>query len=162
MNRHKDTHTYPILIDSLRERFGSRLKLIVLFGSRSRGEARPESDHDFFLVIEDLPTDPLARHRTVTAALLDHLLDLPPGISLIAKTPEEITGELTPLLIDVFSDGICLFGEAQFSELQHSITSALAFSGLQRTRIADTWMWMGPTHSPGTWEVDWEVTSERL
>jgi len=35
------------------ERAGCRVLRILLFGSRARGEARPESDWDFFVVIEE-------------------------------------------------------------------------------------------------------------
>lgn len=154
--------TYTVLIDALSKRFGERLKLVVLFGSQSRGEARPDSDHDIFLVIENLPKDPLARHRAMMMVLLPHLLALPAGISLIAKTPEEISGDFTPLLIDVCTDGICLFGDKLFTDLQQEVSSALDRSGLQRTRVAGTWMWMAPAHSLGTWEINREVSPERL
>lgn len=162
MNKPVVAQKYKILIDALAKRFGDKLKLVVLFGSQSRGEARPDSDHDLFLVIDDLPRDPLARHRAVMMVLLPHLLALPAGISLIAKTPEEISGDFTPLLIDVCMDGICLFGHSLFAELQEEISSALDHSALSRTRVAGTWMWIAPTHSPGTWQMNREAAPERV
>ena len=41
--------TDPILIkfrDALRDIYGDRIERIVLFGSRARGDARPDSDYD--------------------------------------------------------------------------------------------------------------------
>lgn len=101
---------YSPLVQALLERFGEHLRMVVLFGSRSRGEARPDSDHDIFVVIAGLPQDPLARQREVMAPLLPQLLRLPERLSVIAKTPEELHGDLTPLMVDVCVDGIGLFG----------------------------------------------------
>lgn len=39
---------------TLRERFGRRLRELVLFGSYARGEAHDESDVDILVVIDDL------------------------------------------------------------------------------------------------------------
>ncbi len=41
-----DQVDYSVLVNALAERFGNRLKLVALFGSQSRGEARPGSDHE--------------------------------------------------------------------------------------------------------------------
>jgi predicted nucleotidyltransferase len=38
----------------VRSRFGDRVREIVLFGSRARGEAYEDSDHDVLAVIDDL------------------------------------------------------------------------------------------------------------
>lgn len=51
------TTEYTTLLQALTAAFGSRLKTIVLFGSRARGEAVPDSDHDIFVVAEDLPSE---------------------------------------------------------------------------------------------------------
>lgn len=37
---------------SLRVRFGGRIKDLKLFGSRARGDARPDSDYDVLLVLD--------------------------------------------------------------------------------------------------------------
>ena len=40
-------------IDVVRDRYGSRVRSIVLFGSRARGDARPDSDADVAVILED-------------------------------------------------------------------------------------------------------------
>lgn len=136
---------YSSLVQALLERFGERLRMVVLFGSRSRGEARPDSDHDIFVVIAGLPQDPLARQREVMAPLLPQLLRLPERLSVIAKTPEELHGDLTPLMVDVCVDGIGLYGQSYFEGLRTTVIEALRAAGLQRKRLAGTWMWMFPS-----------------
>lgn len=152
---------YSALVQTLLERFGGRLKMIVLFGSRSRGEAHTDSDHDIFVVIEGLPLDPLARQREVMAPLLPELLRLPERLSVIAKTPQELHGNLTPLVVDVCVDGISLYGQAYFDSLRNKVLQALRVAGLQRRRLAGTWMWMFPSLPAKEWSMTWEGYRER-
>ncbi len=39
-------------LGGLRESAGGRVRSVVLFGSRARGDARPDSDVDLFLVVD--------------------------------------------------------------------------------------------------------------
>jgi predicted nucleotidyltransferase len=153
---------YSTLVNALAGRFGDRLKLIVLFGSRSRDEARAESDHDVFVVIEGLPQDPLARQREVMDPLLPELLRLPERLSVVAKTQQEIQDDLTPLLVDVCVDGIALYGQAFFETLRGKVLQALRHSGLQRRRITGTWMWMFPALPEKDWAMTWEGYHESV
>lgn len=154
--------SYDVLVQALLERFGERVEMIVLFGSRSRGEAQPDSDHDIFVVIEGLPQDPLARQREVMMPLLPQLLHLPERLSVIAKTPEELQGDLTPLMVDVCVDGIGLYGESYFEGLRTQVVQALAAAGLQRRRLAGSWMWMFPSLPQKEWAVTWEGYREHV
>ena len=148
--------TYRVLVDALAEHFGDRLRMIVLFGSRSRGEARDESDHDIFVVIEDLPQNILKRQREVRMALLPRLTEMPDGISVLAKTPEEVDKNLTPLLVDIFMEGKPLWGEAYFQKFHAMAARAVREAGLRRRRIAGTWMWVFPSPRLHDWELTWE------
>lgn len=153
---------YDVLVQTLVRHFGERLKMIVLFGSRSRGEARPDSDHDIFVVIAGLPQDPLARQREVMKPLLPELLRIPERIAIVAKTPQELQGALTPLLVDVCVDGISLYGGEDFQSLRDQVVRALESAGLQRRYLAGTWMWIFPSLPRVEWEVTWEGYHERV
>ncbi len=59
---------------------------ILLFGSRARGDARPDSDVDLLVV---LPT--LENGRKTMAAMMRALADVPVGIDVIPTTPDEIS-----------------------------------------------------------------------
>lgn len=152
---------YQIVVKALVEAFAHRLKTVVLFGSQARGEARSESDHDLFVVVQDLPTNPLARQRTVRSILLPILDQLPGSINFIAKTPEEVALNLTPLLLDVCVDGICLYGADYFEPYRERALVALHQSKLQRRRVGGVWMWLFPQLPTRAWELSWEGYFER-
>ena len=65
------------LLASLRAEFarlyGPRLARVVLFGSRARGEARPDSDYDVAIFVEDL-TDRWAEFDRIEPILTEFLL----------------------------------------------------------------------------------------
>lgn len=148
--------SYQPILDSLQDHFRDRLKCVVLFGSQARGEARPDSDHDLFVVIEDLPRDPLQRNRSVRMTLLPVLDRLPGPISFIAKTPGEVAANLTPLLLDVFVDGICIYGRSYYEPLHRRAVDAVQQAGLHRKRITGTWTWRFPKIQTVDWEISWE------
>ena len=59
---------------------------VILFGSRARGDARPESDLDFWVVAED------NRSRATRASDLYGILsDIPIPMDILVYQPDEIT-----------------------------------------------------------------------
>jgi predicted nucleotidyltransferase len=152
---------YIVLLQALTEAFGSSLKTVVLFGSRARGEAGPDSDHDIFLVAEDLPADPLSRTKRVRGTLLTCLADLPGSMNLHAKTPTEFESDLTPLYLDICVDGICLVGEGYFEPLRSQCLTALNSSRMKRQRVGGSLFWMLPDGGARNWELTWGGYRER-
>lgn len=148
--------SYEAVIQALQNAFGERLKAAILFGSRARGENRENSDHDIFVVIEDLPDDVLDRNRVVRLSLLPVLDRLPGSISFVAKTPDEIDQNLTPLLFDVCIDGISLYGESFFEPYRQRALAAKDQAGLKREQVRGEWVWRFPKIPSANWEITWE------
>ena len=75
----------PVLL-AARDRLVRALKPVrlVVFGSRARGEGRPDSDVDL-MVVADLSGSLAERAR----AVYRHLLDLPVSFDLVIYTPDE-------------------------------------------------------------------------
>ena len=86
--------------------YGSRLERAVLFGSRARGEANPDSDYDVAIFLGDLAD---------RAAEMDRLADLSTVIlyelgGIVHATPYRAGAyrDATPLMHDIRLDGVDL------------------------------------------------------
>jgi predicted nucleotidyltransferase len=82
-----DTADDDDLLRLIRDRVVQRFQPIrlILFGSRARGDARPDSDVDLLVVLPDAPDK-----RAVAVEIRRALHDLPVGKDVIVTTPEEI------------------------------------------------------------------------
>jgi uncharacterized protein len=99
----------PVLVrfrEALHGMYGDRLERVVLFGSRARGDAHPESDYDVAVFLHDMQD---------RWAEMNRLADL--GTSLIDETGEFVHAmpyrsgaynDRTPLMLTVRRDGIDL------------------------------------------------------
>ena len=126
--------------------------MAVLFGSRARGADRPTSDHDIFLVIDNLDSRPLKRQKNIRRTIWD----FPLRVNTIAKTPLEVSSNLTPFLLEVFVDGICLYGNEYFDDLRAKAIKAIQEAGLRRKTVGKEWHWEFDTIPQKEWELTWE------
>jgi hypothetical protein len=153
---------YQPILDALAARLGSSLKTIVLFGSQARGDATPESDHDFLVVASDLPLSVVDRQRLLRTYLIPVAAQLPGTIAFVARTPDELRANLSPLLVDVCADGYCLVGAEYFEPLRARALAAITQSGLQRRRVGGTLMWVFPQPHLHNWRLDWDGFHDRV
>jgi len=150
-----DNNDLPALVvPALYDALGDRLRSVVLFGSRARGDHHPESDWDLLVIAELLPTRPLERYREVKSPL-------PPGTrgatAVLATTPEEFEGHLPEIYLDIALDGQILYDRdgyaaGRLAELRRIMDKA----GLYRepTSAGDVWKWRVPPTQP--WSIEWE------
>jgi uncharacterized protein len=101
--------TDPVLVrfrKALGEVYGNRLERVVLYGSRARGDAHPDSDYDVAVFLRDMDNLGAELHR---------LADLSTGV--IEETGEFVHAmphragaynERTPLMLEIRTDGIDL------------------------------------------------------
>jgi predicted nucleotidyltransferase len=91
---------------SLDEVYGDLIERVVLFGSRARGDARPDSDYDVavFLNKRGELWDELGRLATITAAILDET-----GAVISAKPfAAHAYAERSPLMQEIRAHGLDL------------------------------------------------------
>lgn len=139
---------------ALRQALGDRLIAVVLFGSRSRGEATESSDWDLLVIAEELPDKPLGRHL-----LLRRCLPATSGgrVSLQAKTPTEFESGVPSLYLDIALDGQVLYDPQGYATTRLArLRCLMQRHGLYRERrpAGDLWRWRRPPLWP--WRLTWE------
>jgi len=91
---------------ALDEIYGKRLERVVLFGSRARGDARPDSDYDIAIFLKLLPDrwaelDRLAKLRVDFLDETDAFFDTKPYLA-------EAYRERSPLMHEIRREGLDL------------------------------------------------------
>lgn len=139
-------------VTALRAALGKRLVAVVLFGSRARGDAKPESDWDLLVIAEELPERYMERHWFLRQRLPLETA----GVSLLAKTPQEFESYLAALYLDIALDGKILYDPRGFITAKiNYLRELIERVGLYRehTPAGDIWRWRKqPTEE---WELAW-------
>jgi len=107
-------HELPAI--ALRE-FGGHVICVTLFGSRVKGDARPSSDYDMIIIMEQLDSNPNLREELVASAVANILLGSGIRISPLVLTREEATKEVengSPLFASILSNYKILYDPTGF------------------------------------------------
>jgi predicted nucleotidyltransferase len=105
----KDVISAPVLLrfrEALDKTYGNRLDRVVLFGSRARGDARPDSDYDVAVFLRGLGNrfDELNRLAHLGTDLLDETGEVVNAMVYEA----EAYNERTPLMREIRLEGVAL------------------------------------------------------
>jgi predicted nucleotidyltransferase len=92
--------------ESLREIYGNRLERAVLFGSRARGDARPDSDYDVAVFLRDMGDRfaEMDRLADLSTNILDEMGEFIHAMPYRAGSYDE----RTPLMHEIRAEGIDL------------------------------------------------------
>lgn len=146
------------LVAALKQRLGDRLLALVLFGSRARGTARPDSDWDVLAVASDLPDDPVQCARLLAEGPRTGIGSVP----VVLRSPAEFTDRLQSLYLDIALDGQVLYDPLGIAARRLEELRALIRSeGLCReeTSAGDVWKWRQP-RAWGAWSKSVELTDD--
>lgn len=91
---------------ALDKTYGSRIARLVLFGSRARGDARPDSDYDIGLFLNDLHS--FDHEAQVLAEIETDLLTKTGAVLNALPLPASAYGEQTAWMQELRRDGIDL------------------------------------------------------
>jgi predicted nucleotidyltransferase len=105
-----DLDRYVAVLD---RRFGADLVSVVLFGSRARGEAKPESDIDVVIVVRGLPRNRFERYAGLRDLADEVSEDFGEAVAPILLTPEEAQ-KVKPYYLGMLSGHVILRDEAGF------------------------------------------------
>jgi predicted nucleotidyltransferase len=101
------------LVHAVRRRVDAKLECALLFGSKARGTARPDSDVDVLLVFKRLPPDrePQASDAERIAEGVAARTGVPVGVWSVSR--EDLRpGWRTPMLVDALEDAVPLWPAA--------------------------------------------------
>lgn len=107
---HDDLRCY---VAALGRRFGDDLVSVVLFGSRARGDARPESDIDVLVVVRGLPRRRWDRYEGTRALASGVSAKFADAVTPILLTPEEAQ-HVKPYYLGMLSGHVILRDEGGF------------------------------------------------
>lgn len=98
------------VVGRVRREVGARLEHVLLFGSRARGTARPDSDLDLLLVFRRLPPDrePQASQAERIASEVERRSGVPLGVWSVSLEDFR-DGMRTPMLADATEDAVPLW-----------------------------------------------------
>ena len=92
--------------NALQEVYGLRIERVVLFGSRARGDAEPDSDYDVAVFLHDL-TDRRCEVRRL-AELQDRVMDAADPYVEAIPFPAGAWAERTPFMHELRREGLDL------------------------------------------------------
>lgn len=124
-------------VQLLEARFSRDLLSVVVFGSRVRGTAKPDSDLDVLVVARGLPVRRWPRYEGVRAAAREVSEEFAAMRSVIALTPEE-AATVRPYYLGMLSGHILLRDQERFFEgVLARLQRRLRELGARRYRDAD-------------------------
>jgi len=91
----------------LKERYGSKVLRVILYGSHARGSATPESDVDVLVVVDDA-LDPWEVRRSLDGVLLDILLEKGCLVSALVVPKSFYEEYNSPFMVQIRREGIPL------------------------------------------------------
>ena len=134
----------------LQEIYGPRLKRLVLFGSRARGDARPDSDVDLLVVLEGpagayKEAKRSSRVATRAAAYRDRAL------SFIHMSEEDFSDDRRPLVQSVKKEGIDLLEHLSESSPSSNSSSSSDSSSSPDSSSVEPAVESAPDPTPSRW-----------
>jgi hypothetical protein len=145
-------------ITALQDALGDDLVALFLFGSRARGDARPDSDWDLLLIARTLPAQTFARHIFVKGLLP---VEWRSQLAILAKTPAEFESSLPALVLDIAVDRLILHDpDGYMADHLAYVRQLLVTRGLYREQHGSDLIWQWQQFPGYDWQLTWKLFAE--
>jgi len=116
----REKQTAEALVENLITKFGEQILVVVLFGSRARGDADDESDMDILIIMSEVDSKTRRQIRFIATEIwLEHGIFL--STSILSLTHwRELQKLETALYRNIQDDGLVLFQQPYLDELNAS------------------------------------------
>lgn len=95
-----------LFAQELRRRLGDRVRRILLYGSRARGDNAPDSDYDCLVIVDDVSSEVKA---AIDETVGEFLYQYDVVFSVLPKREKELHEHpYNPIFIAAFQEGISL------------------------------------------------------
>ena len=135
-----------LAVECLKHAFGQRLLGVILFGSRARGDYRPQSDYDFLVLLDSYLAGPIDDYFSAYRALRPFrettLRDTTIAIVSIADLREHIS---SAVLLNALFEGIILYDpRGTLARAKGKLLARLKALGIRRVRASWGYTWRVP------------------
>lgn len=116
----QEKQSAEVLVEKLIAQFGEQILVIVLFGSRARGDAHDESDMDILIIMSEVDSKTRRQIRFLATEIwLEHGIFLSTYILSLTHW-RELQKLSTALYQNIREDGLVLFQQSHLDEFNAS------------------------------------------
>lgn len=148
-----------LIVECLAKAFGDRLLAVMLFGSRARGDCRPDSDYDIFVLLDDYVSDPVRDYFSAYTALRPFRDELVTDTTVVVASLRDLGRSVSsPLVLNALVEGVVVYDrEGTLTRVRRKLLDKLRSLGVERVRVEWGYTWRVPQTVELPFRVDVDV-----
>jgi len=159
MEQARETGALDSIVNCLKKAFGKKLLAVLLFGSRARGDQRPDSDYDMLILLDEYMTNPVKDYFSAYRALRPfremYMLDTTVTVISIDDFKASLT---SPLILNALYEGIILYDARRvLTKAKKKLLDKLRSLGIERIKTEWGYTWRVPPISEPPFKIEVDI-----